>query len=343
MYLKSIFCWIIVICCINIYIISRYSVVQQQNNECIIDRSNATELWISQFLENSIHLVIVTANNEFNDMSLNLIKSILFHRRKSYNLTFHIFTDCQGRISLSNYFKYLNNDCTEFRLYPLENLIKSSQRFLDRHHITNTHYSGLYAFSKIFIHEFLPSDISRIILLDADIIVLDDIYSIWQQFLLFTPKTTVMGLVPWYPSLPIDYKYSGSLPDPYITGVVLYDIKICRSINFTKLLSDATNNAFKQFQLKSFVTADQTMLNLFAMYYPKYIVALPCYINGHTYHYLIDGPTWKSACKNQYPRTAHVVPSKRLKDPLDYFGHLYIFYKKMPIEWLSYCGSTRFK
>jgi hypothetical protein len=137
--------------------------------------------------------------------------------------------------------------------------------------------------------------------------------------------------------VPIDYKYKGSAPDPYITGIILFDIKTSRSINFTRLLSYTTDIAVKQFQLKDFWTADQTILGLFAVYFSQHIMALPCFVNGHTHHYLPNGLTWKSACPNQYPRTVHVVPSGRFSDQADYFSHLYTFYKDMPIEWLSYC------
>jgi hypothetical protein len=291
------------------------------------------------YLQNDIHLVIVTANNKFNEITVTLIKSIMFHRRKSYNLTFHIFTDSQGRITIPNFFNYTNNNniCVKYRLYQIETLIQTGQSFLNKHNVVVTHYSGLHAFSKVFIHEFLPSDVSRVIVLDVDIILLDDIYSIWEQFRLFNSSITALGLTPWYPPIPIDYKYKGSAPDPYITGVTLVDIDTCRSINFTQLLSNTTNTAFKQFQLKSFWTADQTILSLFSMYFSQYIVSLPCFVNGHTFHYLKNGSTWKSGCSNQYPHTAHVVPSNRLQDQTDYFGHLYIFYKDMPIEWLAYC------
>jgi hypothetical protein len=327
----------IIIFCIMIYILSRYFVVQYQNYERQIDIKNVSQVWMPQLLENDIHLVIVSANTEFNDMALSLIKSIIFHRRKYYNLTFHIFTDGQRWIMLPKYFEYISNVCINFRLYKIESLIKFGENFLEKHNITITHYSGRHAFSKVFIHEFLPLNVSRIILLDVDIIFFDDIYSIWEQFQLFKSDISVLGLAPWYPPVPIDYKYVGSAPDLYITGVVLFDIKMTRSIKFTQLMSNTTDIALKQFQLKKFWTADQTILSLFAMYFPQYIVALPCFVNGHISHYLRDGPTWKSACNNQYPRTAHVVPSRRLKNSTDYFGHLYIFYRDMPIEWLSYC------
>jgi lipopolysaccharide biosynthesis glycosyltransferase len=290
--------------------------------------------------QNTIHLVIVTANNKFNEMALTLIKSVMFHRRKPYNLMFHIFTDSQGTINMSNFFNYTNNTCIKFRFYQIETLIKTGQIFLDKYGIVISHYSLFHGFSKVFIHDFLPSDMSRVILLDVDIIVLDDIYSIWEQFKLFKSGITALGLVPWYPSVPIDYKYKGVGPDPFTTGVVLIDIKTCRSINLTQLLTNTTETALKQFQLKFFWTADQTMLSLFTVYFPQYVVSLPCFVNGHTIHSLQDGSTWKSACSNEYPRNAHVVPSKCLLDQTDYFGHLYIFYKDMPIEWLSYCLTS---
>ncbi|CAF1105323.1 unnamed protein product [Adineta steineri] len=234
----------------------------------------------------------------------------------------------------------MRNNCTKFLFYQIERVITIGKNFLAKHNMTIDHYSGIYAFSKAFIHDFLPSNVSRIMVLDVDIIVLDDIYSIWEQFHLFKTNVTALGLVPWYLLVPNNYTYKGLYPDPYISGVILYDMKIIRLINFLDLLDNLTNMASKEFRLKSFWTADQTILSLFAVYFPKYFVTLPCFVNGHTFHYLLNGPTWKSSCKNQYPRTVHVVPSGRLKNPSDYFGRLYMFYKDMPSEWLSTCLTS---
>jgi hypothetical protein len=195
--------------------------------------------------------------------------------------------------------------------------------------------------SKAFIHEVLPSDVTHVLLIDTDIIFVDDVYSIWKQFQLFKRNKTALGLAPWYPPVPIGYQYKGSAPDPFITGMVLLDLNVCRSIHLTRLLDQITETARNQFGLRSLWTADQVILSLFATYFSEHFVALPCFINGHTYHYLKDGSSWKLACRGEYPRTLHVVPSKKLLEKTNYFGHLYVFFKEMPVKWLSHCPKEK--
>ncbi len=196
-----------------------------------------------------------------------------------------------------------------------------------------------HALLKAFIHEVLPSNVTHVLLIDTDIIFVEDVYSAWKQFQLFKRNKTALALAPWYPTVPIDYKYKGLQPDPFLTGIVLQDLDVCRSIGLSQLLNEVTGTAYKQFGLRSLWTADQVVLSLFATYFSEHFVSLPCFVNGHTYHYLSDGPTWRSSCNGEYLRTIHVVPSRNLLDSRHYFGHLYVFFKDMPIEWLSYCGK----
>jgi hypothetical protein len=272
-------------------------------------------------------------------MAISTIKSIMFHHRKSYNLTFHIFTDSEGEKIISSYFNSNSNFCTKFRIYQIEKLLEIGKAFLKKHQIVNTHYSDIYALSKAFIHEVLPLNVTHVLLTDIDIIFVDDVYSIWKQFQLFQSNKTALALAPWYPPVSIDYKYKGLMPDPFLTGIVLLDLNVCRSIGLTQLLNQITDTAYNQFRLRSLQTADQAVLSLFATYFSEHFIVLPCFVNGHTSHYLKDGLTWKRACNGEYPHSIHVVPSSNLLKQTHYFGHLYVFFKNMPIEWLSHCGK----
>ncbi|UJR17801.1 hypothetical protein I4U23_004700 [Adineta vaga] len=317
-------------------LIFNHASVSQCRNTAFIIRVHE-KLEISNYLQDGIHLVLVCTGHSFNQMAISTIKSIMFHRRKFYNLTFHIFTDSDGERTISHYFIPVPDVCTKFRIYPIEKLLEIGKKFLEERRIINTHYSGIYALSKAFVHELLPLDVHRILLIDVDIMFVDDVYSIWRQFQLFNTNQTALGLAPWYPFVPTDYKYKGSNPDTFITGIVLLDLNVCRSIDFTRLLHNVTETAYNQFGLRSLWTADQVILSLFATYLSEHFITLPCFVNGHTTHYLKDGSTWKSSCNGAYPRTIHVVPSSHLLEANNYFGYLYAFFKEMPIEWLFHC------
>jgi hypothetical protein len=330
---------IIVICCTIVLIFNQTSLFQRRSPKFIKHVPKQAQTSITDYLGDGIHLVLVCARHPFNEMAISTIKSIMFHHRKFYNITFHIFTDSDGEKMISNYFSVTANVCTKFRIYQIDKLLDIGKKFLEKHKIVNKHYSGIYSFSKAFVHEVLPLNVHHVLLIDTDVIFVDDVYSIWKQFQLFTRNKTALGLVPWYPSLPIDYEYKGLKPDPFLTGMVLLNLNISRSIGLSRLLSEITDTAYNQFGLRSLWTADQVLLSLFATYFPKHFVALPCFVNGHTAHYLTDGTRWQSSCSGEYPRTIHVVPSSNLLKQTDYFGHLYLVFKEMPIEWLSHCAK----
>ncbi len=337
---KVIIITVVTCCAIVLTIFNRTILFQYRSiSKYIIHDPKNFQILITHYLQDDIHVALVCAKSPFNEMAISTIKSIMFHHRKSYNITFHIFTDSDGEKRISNYFNSIANFCTKFRIYQIEKLFEIAKNFLKKHKIVVTHYSGTYALSKAFIHEVLPSDVTHVLLIDTDIIFVHDVYSIWKQFQLFKRNKTALALAPWYPPVPIDYKYKGSNPDPFLGGMVLLDLNVCRSIDLTRLLNQITDTAYNQFGLRSLWTGDQVVLSLFATYFSEHFVALPCFVNGHTYHYLNDGTRWKVACNGEYPRAIHVVPSSNLLKPTHYFGHLYAFFKDMPIEWLSHCSK----
>ena len=69
------------------------------------------------YTQNEIHLAIVCAKKKFNELALTSIKSIMFNRRKSYTLTFHIFTDAAGKQLFNAYFSSVKNMRTHHPLF----------------------------------------------------------------------------------------------------------------------------------------------------------------------------------------------------------------------------------
>jgi hypothetical protein len=84
---------------------------------------------MTHYLQDDIHLVLVCTRSRFNEMTITTIKSIMFHRRKSYNITFHIFTDSDGEKIISNYANSIANFCTKFLIYQIEKLLEIGQKF----------------------------------------------------------------------------------------------------------------------------------------------------------------------------------------------------------------------
>jgi hypothetical protein len=84
---------------------------------------------MTDYLQNDIHLALVAANSPFNEMAINTVKSIMFHHRKLYNITFHIFTDPDGEKAISSYSNSTTNFCTKFRIYQIEKLLEIGKQF----------------------------------------------------------------------------------------------------------------------------------------------------------------------------------------------------------------------
>lgn len=55
--------------------------------------------------------------------------------------------------------------------------------------IPNKHYSGIYGLMKLTLTKALPSDLSKVIVLDTDITFATDIAELWGIFRKFTGET----------------------------------------------------------------------------------------------------------------------------------------------------------
>jgi hypothetical protein len=62
---------------------------------------------MTDYFQDDIHLALVATNSK---MAINNEKSIMFHYRKSYNITFYIFTDSDREKTISTY----SNSTTNF-------------------------------------------------------------------------------------------------------------------------------------------------------------------------------------------------------------------------------------
>lgn len=62
--------------------------------------------------------------------------------------------------------------------------------------IPNKHYSGIYGLMKLTLTKALPSDLSKVIVLDTDITFATDIAELWGIFRKFTGETFHLKLIP---------------------------------------------------------------------------------------------------------------------------------------------------
>lgn len=140
-----------------------------------------------------------------------LIKSILFFRK--HPIHFHFITDNHTQSILEVLFQswelkqgMLNSIIILFFNYFPLNLVQISTYLSknveeDVSWIPNKHYSGIYGLLKLTLPKILPKTMSKVIVLDTDVILNTDISALWKFFRDFGADN-VLGMVEnqsdWY-------------------------------------------------------------------------------------------------------------------------------------------------
>uniref|UniRef100_A0AAY4D703 LARGE xylosyl- and glucuronyltransferase 2 n=1 Tax=Denticeps clupeoides TaxID=299321 RepID=A0AAY4D703_9TELE len=202
-----------------------------------------------------------------------LVKSILFHRRNP--LHFHFITDTVANQILSNLFQSWMVPSVQVSFYDADEL-KSEVSW-----IPNKHYSGIYGLMKLTLTKALPSDLSKVIVLDTDITFATDIAELWAIFKKFTEKQ-VIGLVEnqsdWYlGNLWKNHKPWPALGRGFNTGVILLYLERLRRIGWEQMWRLTAERELMN--MLSTSLADQDIFNAFIKQNPVLVHQLPCFWN----------------------------------------------------------------
>nr|XP_042705144.1 LARGE xylosyl- and glucuronyltransferase 2 isoform X5 [Chrysemys picta bellii] len=175
------------------------------------DRSNRTGCPKQQMVQKCelLHVAIVCAGHNASRDVVTLVKSILFHRKNP--LHFHLITDSVAQQILQTLFQswmvpsihvsFYNADDLKagapdpllppLFLFPLSQLLfpdavfqgsEQPLREAEVSWIPNKHYSGIYGLMKLTLTKALPSNLSKVIVLDTDITFATDIAELWAVF-----------------------------------------------------------------------------------------------------------------------------------------------------------------
>ncbi|MGH0159735.1 UNVERIFIED_CONTAM: hypothetical protein FKN15_037675 [Acipenser sinensis] len=121
-----------------------------------------------------LHVACVCAGHNASRDVVTLVKSILFHRKNP--LHFHFITDAVAHEILSSLFQSWMVPSVQVSFYDADEL-KSEVAW-----IPNKHYSGIYGLMKLTLTKALPSDLTKVIVLDTDITFATDIAELWTIF-----------------------------------------------------------------------------------------------------------------------------------------------------------------
>ncbi|XP_056134931.1 xylosyl- and glucuronyltransferase LARGE2s [Lampris incognitus] len=220
-----------------------------------------------------IHVACVCAGHNASRDVVTLVKSILFHRRNP--LHFHFITDTVANRILSTLFQSWMVPSVQVSFYDADEL-KSEVSW-----IPNKHYSGIYGLMKLTLTKALPSDLSKVIVLDTDITFATDIAELWGIFRKFTDKQ-VIGLVEnqsdWYlGNLWKNHKPWPALGRGFNTGVILLYLERLRRISWEQMWRLTAERELMS--MLSTSLADQDIFNAFIKQNPVLVHQLPCFWN----------------------------------------------------------------
>jgi lipopolysaccharide biosynthesis glycosyltransferase len=159
-----------------------------------------------------------------------------------------------------------------FRNVSIFNRLKFDKLTIVNATIKSSLYPG--AFDRMFYYQYFPN-IDRMLSLDTDMIVLEDLQNLWNHWSGIYAKNASYGIVMerntsdsdrWYV---LPWKSHYLLPSGLNSGLMLQNFIKMREVKFniTKLI-DADDERI--------VLADQDVLNTFGYYHPEEFYQLPC-------------------------------------------------------------------
>jgi len=221
-----------------------------------------------------IHIAMVCAGYNTTRTVVTLIKSILFYRH--HPVHFHFVTDLPSKKVMETLFETWKLPQVKVDFYLSESVVN------DVGWIPNKHYSGIYGLLKLTLPKILPSKLTKVIVLDTDVVLATDISRLWQLFADFKSQEA-LGLVEnqsdWYIPGKLWKSHSPwpALGRGFNTGVILMDLAKLRSLNWSQL--------WRLVAEKDLVTmygtslADQDIFNGLLKQHPSLVHRLPCQWN----------------------------------------------------------------
>ncbi|XP_041074983.1 LARGE xylosyl- and glucuronyltransferase 2-like isoform X1 [Polyodon spathula] len=239
------------------------------------ERGNRTDCMKQPVVEKCelLHVACVCAGHNASRDVITLVKSILFHRKNP--LHFHFITDAVAHEILSSLFQSWMVPSVQVSFYDADEL-KSEVAW-----IPNKHYSGIYGLMKLTLTKALPSDLTKVIVLDTDITFATDIAELWTIFRKFTDKQAI-GLVEnqsdWYlGNLWKNHKPWPALGRGFNTGVILLLLERLRWIGWEQMWRLTAERELMSMLATSL--ADQDIFNAVIKQNPVLVHQLPCFWN----------------------------------------------------------------
>ncbi|KAM3726968.1 Xylosyl- and glucuronyltransferase LARGE2s [Dirofilaria immitis] len=219
-----------------------------------------------------LHLALVVCGGVQLSYPLStLIKSILRYRQQA--IVLHLLVDDIAMKILSLLF-------STWRLPAVKVVFYNASQYLDRvSWIPNRHYSGRYSFLKLILNDILSTDVDKVIALDADVLIMDDIAQLWSFFSKMT-NLQAIGLVE---NLSDWYLLNISIPERIVwpawgrgfnSGVMLLDLAKLRNISWSYIWEETASKNIREYGPTEL--ADQDVMNAVINDHQWIVQKLPC-------------------------------------------------------------------
>lgn len=181
---------------------------------------------------NTEHIHIAIASDEnYSRFVASLIASVIDNNRKLRKLTFHLLLNNVSESSVCKIKEVAErSNCTvDIQIHDISDL-------QNRLGVSVPPTIALTSYSRLFMNRLIPDDVSRILYLDTDIIVTDDLYELWNSEL---GDCAVAGCLDIFDGTGSKTDIGLSADAPYINaGVLLINLDKWRSVNMDKRFID---------------------------------------------------------------------------------------------------------
>jgi lipopolysaccharide biosynthesis glycosyltransferase len=227
------------------------------------------------FEEDTIHIALTSCGLRSYWLIRGIIASLL-ENPASHRIHLHIFHDDVNRIKLSTQISILKDGMKNLTEYNVKEFEVDSIKIDPKYHSSRFPC----AYFRLFLTELLPDYVERILYVDADTLVFEDLSNLWSNWKIMEEKNTTFAGVQEveHPKDIIYFKKKEHFlhPSGINTGVLLMNLERMREQNLTGERLFAMND-------EPVFLADQDVLNSYWYYNPDDYFELPCKWNRRIY------------------------------------------------------------
>lgn len=221
----------------------------------------------------TVHVGLVAVGSNATRAAVTVVKSLL--ARRSGALALHLMVDADSERVLDTVLTTwaLANVTTQF--YRIDQFVA------DVAWVPTAHESGVLGMTKLLYAAILPTNVTRLLALDSDLIFTSDVAELWRLFDAFN-ATHAIGAAEqqsnWYLNQTHgDHRANVVWPARgrgLNTGVLL--------LHLTRLRANGWAQRWRKLTRRELIVrhrtglADQDVLNLVALYHPEWVFMLPC-------------------------------------------------------------------